>query len=62
MPLTKKGKEFLREVEPLIDSLYLNQPRKAKAFKNGARKRITKSGKYPFANPFNWAAFTTTGL
>ncbi len=53
---------MIKFYENVINSLYLNQPRKAKAFKNGARKRITESGKYPFANPFNWAAFTTTGL
>ena len=58
----EKGEEFLQEIEPLIDSLYPNKPRKAKSFKNGARKRIQEFGNYPFANPFNWAAFTTTGL
>ncbi|MGB5593713.1 MAG: CHAT domain-containing protein, partial [Crocosphaera sp.] len=58
----EKGEEFVSKIEPLIDSIYPNKPRKAKSIKNGATKRIKEHGNYPFANPFYWSAFTTAGL
>lgn len=58
----EKGEEFLLKIETFIDILYPNKPRKAKSFKNGAKKRVKEYGNYPFANPFYWAAFTVTGL
>ena len=56
------GEDFLRQIESYIDALYPDKPRKARAFKTGALKRIKEFGSRPFANPFYWAAFTATGL
>ena len=56
------GEEFFKQIEPHIDALYPGKPRKAKAFKTGAIKRIKEFGSHPFSNPFDWAAFTATGF
>jgi CHAT domain-containing protein len=59
---SEEGEKFLEKIQPQIESLFPGKPRSARAFKVGALKRIKESGTHPFADPFYWAAFITTGF
>ncbi len=58
----EEGEEFLEKIKPQIEEIFKGKPRSAKAFLTGCKKRINNFGSYPFANPFDWAAFTATGF
>ncbi len=58
----EEGKKFLEKIKPQIEEIFKGKPRSAKAFLTGCYKRINNSGPHPFANPFDWAAFTATGF
>jgi CHAT domain-containing protein len=58
----EEGEEFLEKLQPQIEEIFKGKPRSAKAFLTGCYKRINNCGTHPFANPFDWAAFTATGL
>ncbi|MGB5959731.1 MAG: CHAT domain-containing protein [Coleofasciculaceae cyanobacterium] len=58
----EEGEEFLEKIKPQIEEIFKGKPRSAKAFLTGCNKRINNFGSYPFANPFDWAAFTATGF
>ena len=58
----EKGEEFLEKIKPQIEEIFKGKPRSAKAFLTGCQKRINNFGSHPFANPFDWAAFTATGF
>lgn len=58
----KEGEAFLDKIKPQIEEIFKGKPRSAKAFLNGCQNRINNFGSHPFANPFDWAAFTATGL
>ena len=58
----EEGEEFLEKIKPQIEEIFKGKPRSAKAFLNGCQNRINNFGSHPFANPFDWAAFTATGF
>jgi CHAT domain-containing protein/TPR repeat protein len=58
----EEGEAFLDKLKPQIEEIFKGKPRSAKAFLNGCQNRINNFGSHPFANPFDWAAFTATGL
>ncbi|WP_013321074.1 DUF3110 domain-containing protein [Gloeothece verrucosa] len=55
------SEQFILETDSMIDKLYSDKPRIAKSYKEKARKFVENLEKYPFKNPYYWAAFVAAG-